>query len=101
MPRNTTTTPRSRTAAARRPARSVPAVAATDPGYIEVRVGRLPGRIETIALNGGRTVNDALGGAGLRADGYEVRVNGSEAALDAGLNANDTVLLVKKITGNR
>ena len=67
----------------------------------EVRVGRLPGRIENIVLNGGRTVKDALEGAGLRADGHEIRVNGNPATEENDLSEGDTVLLVRKIRGNR
>lgn len=68
---------------------------------VEVRVGRLPGRIDSIVLNGGRKVKDALEGASLNASGHEIRVNGVEATLEAGLNQGDTVLLVRKIRGNR
>lgn len=69
--------------------------------YITVRVGRLPGRIESIGLNGGRTVADALVGAEIEStEGYEIRVNGSVAAGDTQLREGDTVLLVKKIKGN-
>lgn len=67
---------------------------------IEVRVGRLPGRIENIVLNGSRTVKDALDGANLDANGHEIRVNGVVATRDANLVAGDTVLLVRKIRGN-
>jgi sulfur carrier protein ThiS len=69
-------------------------------GYITVRVGRLPGRIAEIALNGGRTVADALEATELDPAGYEVRVNGSPCGLEAGLEDGDTLLLVKKIKGN-
>lgn len=71
-----------------------------DVGYITVRAGRLPGRIEEIALNGGRTVADALEAAELDASGYEIRINGAPAGMDALLNDGDTLLLVKKIKGN-
>lgn len=68
--------------------------------FITVRVGKLPGRIMDIALNGGRTVADALNGADLYSDGFEIRVNGAPADLEYNLANGDTVLLVKKITGN-
>ena len=70
---------------------------------IEVRVGRLPGAIQTVALNGGRKVSDALDGAELDigdVEGYEIRVNGEVADLDANLSSNDTVLFVRRIRGN-
>ena len=68
--------------------------------HITVRVGRLPGRIAEIALNGGRSVADALAAAELDPTGYEVRVNGSPAEAGTELEDGDTVLLVKKIKGN-
>lgn len=68
--------------------------------FITVRVGRLPGVIQTIALNGGRTVADALEGAALSSNGYEIRVNGAPSDTTTNLTEADTVLLVKKIKGN-
>jgi len=70
-------------------------------GYITVRVGRLPGKITEIALNGGRAVADALTAAELDPAGYEVRVNGSPADAGDELEDGDTVLLVKKIKSNQ
>ena len=69
--------------------------------YITVKVGRLPGKIEEIALNGGRSVADALEAFELDAEGYEIRVNGSPSDFDTELSDGDTVLLVKKIKGNQ
>ena len=68
--------------------------------HITVRVGRLPGRISEIALNGGRTVADALGAAELDPAGYEIRVDGNPADASTQLADGQTVLLVKKIKGN-
>lgn len=68
--------------------------------HITVKVGRLPGRIVEIALNGERTVSAALAAAELDATGYETRVNGAVAAPESTLQDGDTVLLVKKIKGN-
>lgn len=73
---------------------------AADPGFIVVRVGKLPGRINDIALNGGRKVSDALHGAELRADGFEIKVNGVAATADTALASGDVVLLVRKVAGN-
>lgn len=68
---------------------------------IEVRVGRVPGEIKNIVLNGGRTVKDALSGASLAARSQdEIRVNGEKSNLEAELSPNDTVLLLQKIEGN-
>lgn len=71
-----------------------------DKGYIVVRVGCLPGKIEEIALNGGRTVENALEAVDLEPEGYEIRVNGRPAEPASELVEDDTVLLVKKIKGN-
>lgn len=68
--------------------------------YINIRIGKLPGRINEVALNGDRTVGAALEAAELDPAGYELRVNGSPAHADSSLEDGDTVLLVKKIKGN-
>jgi sulfur carrier protein ThiS len=68
--------------------------------HILVRIGRLPGRISEIALNGDRTVAAALEAAELDSEGYELRVNGQTADVETTLQDGDTVLLVKKIKGN-
>lgn len=68
--------------------------------HIITRVGRLPGKITEIALNGDRTVAAALAAAELDPSGYECRVNGSPADAGTVLQDGDTVLLVKKIKGN-
>jgi len=67
---------------------------------INIRVGRLPGRIVEIALNGERTVATALATAGLDPAGYEIRVQGAPATPATTLSEGDLVLLVKKIKGN-
>ncbi len=64
-------------------------------------MGRVPGEIKNIVLNGGRTVKDALSGASLAARSQdEIRVNGEKSNLEAELSPNDTVLLLQKIEGN-
>ena len=68
--------------------------------HIMVKVGKLPGAISEIALNGDRTVRAALTAAELSPTGYQIRVNGSDADLDTELTANSSVFLVKKIKGN-
>jgi hypothetical protein len=92
--RNTRNTPPAQTPA---PDTPTPAPFST----AEVRVGRLPGRIENIVLNGGRKVSDALQGAGLDANGHEIRVNGVLGTMETELVQGDVVLLVRKIKGNR
>lgn len=73
---------------------------AHDAGFITVRVGQLPGRIQEIALNGERTVSAAVGAAGFAADGFQIKVNSEDAALDTAVKEGDVILLVRKITGN-
>lgn len=68
--------------------------------FINIRIGRLPGRIQEIALNGDRTVATALATAGLDAAGFEIRVQGQPATPATTLAEGDLVLLVKKIKGN-
>ncbi len=67
---------------------------------VTVRLGKVPGTMQHIALEAGATVEDALEEAGLDASGFEVRVNGSSAPLDRELNENDNVLLTRQIKGN-
>ena len=65
-----------------------------------VKVGRLPGRITEIALNGENTVEAAIAAAELDPTGLEVRVNGQPAEPGTALSDGDMVLLVKKVKGN-
>jgi len=69
-------------------------------GFITVKVGKLPGQIKEVVLNGDRTVQAAVGAAELDASGHEIRVNTGTGALDTVLREGDTVLLVRKIRGN-
>jgi sulfur carrier protein ThiS len=68
--------------------------------YITVKVGKLPGAIQEIALNGDRTVAAALTAASLEVGECEVRVNASAASPETTVSNGDTILLVKKIRGN-
>jgi len=70
--------------------------------FITVKVGKLPGMIKEVALNGSRTVADALAAAELEGstEGYTIKVNSADAALETVLSNGQTVLLVKKIKGN-
>lgn len=66
----------------------------------QVRVGRLPGRIQEVEIPQGGMIADILAVAELTADGYELRLNGSLAEINERVQPGDTVLLVKKIKGN-
>jgi len=68
-------------------------------GYV-IKVGKLPGTIKEVSMNGENTVADVLSQADLDPAGYEIRLNGSPASLNDNVHARDTVLLVRKIQGN-
>ena len=68
--------------------------------YITVKVGKLPGAVQEIALNGDRTVRAALTAAELAPAGFQIRVNGADADLDTTVSNGSTIFLVKKIKGN-
>jgi sulfur carrier protein ThiS len=83
------------------------AVGATDaPGttadieVIEIKIGCVPGTIQTIALNGGRRVSDAIEAAGLNAEGRTIFINGKKSNADAELKTGDNVYLLKALRGN-
>jgi len=68
--------------------------------FVTVRVGRLPGRITEVALNGDRTVGAAIAVAELDPTGYEIRVSGRPADATTVLVEGDIVLLVRPVKGN-
>ena len=70
-------------------------------GTITVKVARVPGKLVEVELNGGRTVEDALKGAGFsRKDSEEIRVNSVERETDYELKNGDKVTLLRSIEGN-
>lgn len=69
-------------------------------GFINVRVGTLPGRVRDYVLNGARTVAAAIQIAGIDAAGYEVRVNSEPAELAAEVEEGDQILVCKQIQGS-
>lgn len=77
----------------------------TGDGDILVKVGRVGTTIKEIALNGDRTVEDALAAAGFKIKDSEiVQVNGDEIEedeMDMELEDGDRVILVKNIEGGR
>lgn len=69
---------------------------------IMVKVGKVPGTIQEIAVENGTNVAYALELAGITdTEGYEVRVGGSSASFDTQLTSDTSVLLMKQIKGNR
>lgn len=69
---------------------------------ITVKVGKLPGILVEVSLNGDRTVRAALTAAGMldQVGGNSLRVNTAEATLDTPVDAGDSVLIVNKVKGN-
>ena len=69
--------------------------------FINVRIGTLPGRIRDYALNGGRSVEDAISVANLSIDNEaQIRVNGETATLKTDLKEGDSLLIIESIEGN-
>ena len=67
---------------------------------ISVTVGKIPGTIQTVELNGAHDVETALGAAGLEAKGFTVYVNNVEASASTELSNGDRVRLAAQIKGN-
>lgn len=85
-------------------AKRKPAAASKDKGFIMVNVGRLPGEVKDIALNGGRTVGKAFEGAGIDVSADdEIRLNNEEIAFDAiddtAVKQGDIIFAVGDVNG--
>lgn len=69
---------------------------------MEVRIGRIPGRISTVALEEGATVSDAVSVAGLEVEsGFAPRINGEDVSMDTAVSDGQTVLLCRRVKGNQ
>lgn len=69
--------------------------------HIEVRVGKLPGVIQDIALNGDRTVEAALNAAEIEYDDdNDIQLNGQSACLEDEVSNNDEIFVFSRIKGN-
>lgn len=69
---------------------------------IMVKVGKVPGTIQEVAVNHGASVSDVLNLVGISdAGGYEVRVGGNNANVGTVLTSDTSVLLMKQIKGNK
>lgn len=67
----------------------------------EVKVGQMPGKIESFAVNTGTSIGDVLELAGLNPDGFEVKVDGETTELTSSVtDSTNMILLVKKVKGN-
>ena len=72
------------------------------PQGMVARIGQLPGRIEAVAFPEFEvTVEQALAVVGLDPSGFEIRVNSQPADRNTVIRHGDTVLLLRKIRGNR
>ena len=65
-----------------------------------VQVGKVPGTVQTIAVDNGYNVAQICETAELDPAGYEVRINGRVSELAALVADGDTILLTEKIKGN-
>lgn len=69
--------------------------------FINVALTKVPGVRTQYSLNGERTLAALLELAEMGAEGYNVRLNGTETDnMSAELSNNDEVVLVKMIKGN-
>ena len=66
-----------------------------------ITVGKVPGTLQNIVVEDNAKVSDALAIAGLSAEGFEIKLNGSAATLDSVVADNAKIFLVKKIKGNQ
>lgn len=69
--------------------------------FLTVKVTKVPGAMQTITLEEGATVADALRIAGIEAGaGYEIRVDNEVASVDTVLEDEAVVVVTKMIKGN-
>jgi hypothetical protein len=78
--------------------------AGADKGFIMVNVGRLPGEVKDIALNGGRTVEKAFEGADIAVSSEdEIRLNNEvvefDAIADTAVKEGDIIFAVGDVNG--
>lgn len=67
-----------------------------------VRVGQMPGKIEEYAVDPSSSVADVLSLAGLSADGFEVKADGTKVTdLNAPIGTTSLLLLAKQVKGNK
>lgn len=69
-------------------------------GFIDVTVHKVPGRMETVTVAEGATVEDALEAAQLTfSEGWELRVGDDEVDLDTEVEADDHIMLMQRVKG--
>lgn len=70
---------------------------------VSVNVG-FPGKLQKVLVDANANIADVLREAGIKADGYDIRMGGAPAKLDTRLpqgSSNLTILLLKPVKGNR
>ena len=66
-----------------------------------VKIGVMPGILSEYALEAGTTVGQALEVAGLNADGFEIKADGSTVTdVNTVIGEANVILLTKKVKGN-
>jgi hypothetical protein len=67
-----------------------------------IKVGKMPGRLQDIAVDSSTTYAEALEIAEVDASGYEVKADGTKVTdLDAPVGSTNLVLLTKMVKGNK
>ena len=67
-----------------------------------VRVGQMPGKIEEYAVDPSTSVAEVLSLAGLSADGFEVKADGTKVTdLNSPIGTTSLLLLAKQVKGNK
>lgn len=68
---------------------------------INVKVGIMPGKMQMVTLDEGRTVADAIRVANINPSGYELKLNGQTTSdFNSTVEDGNTIFLVKMIKGN-
>lgn len=68
---------------------------------VTLNVGVLPGRLQSIVVEDGSTVEDAIDAAGFEMEGYSITRNNTSASADDRVENNDTVILAKRINAGK
>lgn len=71
-------------------------------GNADLKVGKMPGVITNVMTEDGTSAKDAFELAGMEIEeGYEIRYNGNTIEEDEVVDEDGTLLLVKKVKGNK
>ena len=72
-----------------------------DDQIVEVTLVVLPGIVQKVAVQAGKTVQDAADAIGADTSGYSVRINGNDRQLDTVVNQADYIVLAPDVEGSR